>query len=65
MGAPVRNCIELNAVGELHLVALLKPTPFLVPLGFPAFFSGELVGSGGYDLVIVELVRFVGGGRVG
>jgi hypothetical protein len=34
MAAPIRNGIELDAVGELHLVLLLEPLPFAVALGF-------------------------------
>ena len=32
MAAPVRNSIKLDAVGELHLVLLLEPLPFLLVL---------------------------------
>ncbi len=34
MTAPVRDSIELNAVGELHLICLVKLTDLLCPFGF-------------------------------
>ena len=61
MGAPVRDSIKLNTMGELHLVSPVEPPPFPVSLDFSTLFPRELVGAGGYDLVIVEFVRFVGG----
>jgi hypothetical protein len=43
MAAPVRNSIELDAVGELHLVLFFEPGPFLCALLFlslPALLAG-------------------------
>jgi hypothetical protein len=39
MAAPIRDGIELNAVGELHLVVLLKPRELLSPLLRPPRLS--------------------------
>lgn len=35
MAAPVWNGVELDAVGELHLVGVVKPPDLLCPLGVP------------------------------
>jgi len=35
MAAPVWNGVELDAVGKLHLVLVIKPPGLLCPLGFP------------------------------
>ena len=40
MTAPVGNSIELDAVGELHLVLFVKPTALLGPLGFASSVVG-------------------------
>lgn len=57
VAAPVRNSIELDAVGELHLVLLLQPLEFIGSL-FPAS-SVALVGGFAMldDAVVGKLVR--------
>lgn len=51
VAAPVGDCIELDAVGELHFVLPVEPATFGFLLGLVSFFAGgateivELVGS--------------------
>lgn len=40
VAAPVRNSVELDAVGELHLVLVFEPTALLDSLRCPARFLG-------------------------
>lgn len=48
MATPVRNGIELDTMGELHLVLLVKPPLLLFPLGV---FSRCLFGPGVLSLI--------------
>lgn len=59
MATPVRHSVELNTVGELHLVLIVKPTALLSPLDCsPCFFFLLLAPI--RDLSVVgELVLFV------
>lgn len=38
VAAPVRDSVELDAVGELHLVLIVEPAALLGPLGCAARF---------------------------
>ena len=56
MGAPVWDRIELDAVGELHLVLLLEPPALLVPFGRSSGFPILAVAPGLYVGVVLEFV---------
>lgn len=59
VATPVRHSVELDAVGELHLVLVVKPTALLSPLGCsPCFFFLLLVPFRDSS-VVGELVLFV------
>lgn len=61
MAAPVRNSVELDAVGELHLVLRLEPAALLVSLLSSAGVAVVGVSSGKYTAVVDEL-NVVGAG---
>ncbi len=58
MAAPVGNCVELDAVGELHFVGLLKLADLLCPLGFPFEVPCVPMLLPLYSSVVSKLVLF-------
>lgn len=55
VAAPIRNGIELDAVGELHLVLLNKPAPLCFAFCLAACFTGRVGGvSLGRDVAIID-----------
>ena len=57
MAAPVRHSIELQTVGELHVVLLLEPAALLVASPLVSLFAlfGFLLVGGGWVLDELEL----------
>lgn len=62
VAAPVWNSIELNAVGEFHLVLCLKPLSFLPSFILPSlvFIVGVVVRG---DVTVINKFVFVVGGQ--
>ena len=56
MAAPVRNGVELDAVGEPHLVLFVEPTTFFASLGLLEEFFGLSLFPGLNIGVIYQLV---------
>lgn len=63
MVAPVGDGVELDAVGELHLVLLLQPPALLGPLGVvPALALPNGVAEPGFGGRVVGELDVLGGG---
>lgn len=60
VAAPVGHRIELDAVGELHLVLLLKPLPLLQAFDLPSLFTRVCLVVFSLRFQVAELVLDVG-----
>jgi hypothetical protein len=59
VAAPVRHCVELDAMGELHLVLLVEPAALLVSLGALTLVPACAVLFGRDGVVLNELKRLL------
>lgn len=62
VAAPVRNSVELDTVGEFHVVLIFEPLSFLLPFLFLELITGECVFPLLDVTVIAELVVSLTGG---